>query len=126
MTGDEIKSLLTTLGLGTRQLAAKLGVDAATVQAWTREEQFPTKRHVDAMRALQSERSGEEGEGGDRHEGGEPGGGTGEPLLETLADPAVWMLLRKVLAYPKLRLEVEKAAAGYRDPAGSGAKRRET
>lgn len=140
MTGEEIKSLLATLGLGTRHLAAKLGVDATTVQAWTREEQFPTKRHVDAMRALQREssreREGKEGEGkeeeGKEEEGkegegkeGQPGGERGEGLLEALADPALWTLLRKVLAYPKLRQEVEKAAAEYRDPARSGARRGE-
>lgn len=122
MTGDEIKALLASLGLGARQLGAKLGVDAATVQAWTREEQFPTKRHVDAMRALQSHRSKEEEDG----EAGDGNSERGEPLFEALADPAMWTLLRKVLAYPKLRQEVEKAAAKYRDPAGKDAERRKT
>lgn len=52
MTGAEIKALIADLGISTRMLAAKLDVPAPVVLAWQREELFPTKRHVEAMRAL--------------------------------------------------------------------------
>ncbi len=122
MTGQEIKALLDVLGLGTRQLGAKLGVDPKVIVAWEREEQFPTKKNVDAMRALLREHEGEPGTGtGDEHGHageGRRGAGPGARILDALADPAVWRLLRKILAHPRLRQEVEEAAAQYRDPVG--------
>ncbi len=136
MTGEEIKALLEALDLTPRKLAAKLGVDTPTVQAWTREELFPTKRHVDAMRALrlqssqeQAEEKGDGGAGGGATTGDGARAGGGEraaPIFEALATPATWTLLRKLLAYPKLREEVERAAAKYRDPAGNDAEHRKT
>ncbi len=124
MTGQEIKALLDVLGLGTRELGAKLGVDPKLVVAWEREEQFPTKKNVGAMRALLQDHQGEPGptssERGAREEEGRRGAQKAAHVLEALADPAVWSLVRKLLAYPRLRQEVEEAAAKYRDPAGGG------
>jgi hypothetical protein len=36
--------------------------------------------------------------------------------MRVLADPALWELVRKLVAHKKLRDEVAKLAAGYRDP----------
>ncbi len=111
MTGKEIRALRGTLGLSAGALGSKLGVEAATVLAWEREELFPTKRPLESLLALQGEARGKDegkGEGVRRS--------TDEGVIQALADPAVWELLRKVLAYPELRQEVERIAAGYPDP----------
>ena len=108
MTGAEIKALLANLGISTRQLAAKLDVPPPVVLAWQKEELYPTKRHVEAMRALENRAAQES-----------------RPILAEgaaavpveLSDPAFWKLIRKLIAYPTLRDEVEKTAASYRDPA---------
>jgi transcriptional regulator with XRE-family HTH domain len=99
MTGDEIKALRRALDLTARKLGEALGVDQATVLAWEREELFPTKQYVEAMRALVDE------------------GGRERSPLQVLADPGVWRLFRKIVAHPALRAEVERAAAKYADPA---------
>jgi len=99
MTGKEIRALRGTLGLSVGALGSKLGVEAATVLGWEREELFPTKRALESLMALQGEAEGKD-----------------EGVIQALADPAVWELLRKVLAHPELRLEVERIAAGYPDP----------
>lgn len=129
MTGKEIRALRGTLGLSVGALGSKLGVEAATVLGWEREELFPTKRALESLMALQGEaegkdegvrRSEDEGVrgGNDEGRGKDKGVGSGEDegVIQALADPAVWELLRKVLAYPELRLEVERIAAGYPDP----------
>ena len=124
MTGDEIKALRRALDLTARKLGEALGVDQATVLAWEREELFPTKRYVEAMRTLA--KSGGEGmrEGGGSEKGGSEKEETGEegrreraPWL-ALADPGVWRLFRKLVAYPELRADVEELARKYADPAG--------
>jgi hypothetical protein len=40
--------------------------------------------------------------------------------MKVLADPALWELLRKLIAHKKLRDEVGKLAAAYPDPAEEG------
>lgn len=131
MNGKEIRARREELGMSARAMGAKLGVEPATVLAWEREELFPTKRHLQAMAGLQ--REGAEKEGRSTNEGrrapdaeeagagGAKGAGVGREeegaVLEALADPAVWELLRKVLAYPELRRELESIAARYSDPA---------
>lgn len=119
MTGDEIKALRRALDLTARKLGEALGVDQATVLAWEREELFPTKRYVEAMCALA--KTGEEGmrEGGasEKEETGEEGR-RGPAPWSALADPGVWRLFRKLVAYPELRAEVEELARKYADPAG--------
>jgi transcriptional regulator with XRE-family HTH domain len=113
MTGDEIKALRRALDLTARKLGAALGVDQATVLAWEREELFPTKRHVEAMRAL-LERGGE-GANGARTDDEKEAGPTSP--WRALADPGMWRLIRKIMAYPRLRGEVAELAAKYVDPA---------
>lgn len=120
MTGDEIKALRRTLDLTARQLGTRLGVDLATVLAWEREELFPTKRHVDAMRAL-LERGSAKGEStGEAAAAATSEGAGAAAAFEALADPAVWKLIRKIVAHAELRKQVEKLAARYEDPAGEG------
>lgn len=112
MTGDEIKALRRTLDVTARKLGAALGVDQATVLAWEREELFPTKKHVDAMRAML-----------EKGAGAEPAQAKPAPaLFAALSDPAVWLLFRKILANSELRAEVEKLAARYADPAEGAAR----
>src|SRR5262245_36073885 len=108
MTGSEIKALRRTLDVTARKLGEALGVDQATVLAWEREELFPTKRHVDAMRAL--------GKKADDAKPRATSDTRGAPLA-ALADPAVWRLFRKLLAHADLRAEVLKLADKYADPA---------
>jgi transcriptional regulator with XRE-family HTH domain len=106
MTGDEIKALRSTLDCTARDLGTALGVDQATVLAWEREELFPTKRHVEAMRALL-----------EKGPGAVPASrAKAQSPFEALADPAVWRLFRKILAHAELRRGVEKLASSYDDP----------
>jgi hypothetical protein len=37
--------------------------------------------------------------------------------MQALADPHMWLLVRKIAAHKKLRDEVSKMAEGYPDPA---------
>lgn len=110
MTGDEIKALRRRLDCTARRLGAALGVDQPTVLAWERGELFPTRRHVDAMRALL-----EKGSDALPPVATPPAPSTA-PFV-ALADPALWRLLRKLIAHPDLRAEVEKLAAEHDDPA---------
>jgi transcriptional regulator with XRE-family HTH domain len=117
MTGDEIKALRRTLDVTARKLGEALGVDQGTVLAWEREELFPTKRHVEAMRALLEKGAGEaEGEAEEKEGRGATGGGGTEAVWRGLSDPAVWRLFRKVLAFEELRAEVVRLAERYPDP----------
>lgn len=107
MTGDDIKTLRTELSCTAKELAAALGVDQATVLAWEKAERFPTKVYVDAMNDL-------------RAKGGRAiprKAKAGADAVKSLADPAVWELLRKIAAHKKLRDEVAKLAEKYPDPA---------
>ena len=135
MTGAEIKSLLDELGISTRQLAAKLDVPAPVVLAWQKEELFPTKRHVEAMRALRARITADLAptppELPSSTNAATPTDAattnTATPanaattMFEALADPTFWRLVRKLLAVPALRREAEEAAAKYQDPAETGA-----
>lgn len=123
MTGDEIKALRRTLDLTARKLGGALGVDQATVLAWEREELFPTKRHVDAMRRLLEDAAkGRANDPGDTERADaaiavtKTSAGAGA-VTKALADPAFWRLVRKLAAHPALREKVEKAAEPFEDPA---------
>ena len=142
MTGAEIKSLLDELGISTRQLAAKLDVPAPVVLAWQKEELFPTKRHVEAMRALRAritadlaptppELPSSTNTATPTNTATTTNAATttntattanaATTTFEALADPTFWRLVRKLLAVPALRREAEEAAAKYQDPAETGA-----
>jgi transcriptional regulator with XRE-family HTH domain len=102
---DELKQARKTLACSVKELAAALDVEPATVMAWERGDQFPTKRYVDRIARLLAE-----------------GGASmvrkakGDDPFEALRDPEVWMIIRKVLAHPKLRGEVAKLCGRYDEP----------
>jgi transcriptional regulator with XRE-family HTH domain len=108
VTGEELKALRKELACTAKELGATLGVDQATVLAWEKGDLFPTKAHVDRMLALKAK--GPSAIARKVAAGGDP--------VKALADPAVWMLLRKIAAHKKLRDEVAKLAEKYPDPAG--------
>jgi transcriptional regulator with XRE-family HTH domain len=104
---DEIKALRKDLGCTARDLAAKLGVDQATVLAWENAELFPTKQSIKRMAVLRA--SGRSGATGIRS----------VEVMSALADPRTWEIVRKLVAHPAFRSEVTKLAERYADPAGS-------
>jgi transcriptional regulator with XRE-family HTH domain len=108
VTPDEIKDLRKELSCTAKELAASIGTDQATVLAWEKADLFPTKADVGRMRDLRAKG---------------PGAVVRKAKASTdpakaLADPAMWLLLRKLLVHKKLRDEVTKLAEGYPDPAG--------
>jgi transcriptional regulator with XRE-family HTH domain len=105
VTPDEVKRARTALQCTTKELAAALGVDAATVAGWERGELFPTKKHVEELARLVA-----------AGPSAVPKRAKGPDPLEALRDPDVWTLLRKILAHPKLRAEVARIAEKYEDP----------
>lgn len=105
MTPEEIKQARVTLKCTAKELAAALDVEPATVMAWERGEMFPTKQYVEKLRGFLTEGPAaipKKAKGGDAY--------------EQLRDPDVWALIRKLLAHPKLRAEVQKLAAKYEEP----------
>lgn len=105
MTPDDIKALRRELSCTAKELAQALGLEQSTVLAWEKGELFPTKAYVDKMAEL-------------RHRPGAiPRKAKGAEPMKVLADPALWELVRKLLANKKLRDEVQKLASAYPDPA---------
>ena len=102
---DEVKRARTALQCTTRELAAALGVDAATISGWERGELFPTKKHVEALEKLVA-----------AGPAAVPKKAKGADPLDALHDPDVWTLVRKLLAHPKLRAEIARIAEKYDDP----------
>jgi transcriptional regulator with XRE-family HTH domain len=103
---DEIKALRKELVCTAKELAQALGIEQMTVLAWEKGDLFPTKAFVDKMALLRS-----------RGPAAIPKKAKGAEPMKVLADPALWELLRKVVAHKKLRDEVVKLAAPYADPA---------
>ena len=106
MTPDEIKALRKDLSCTAKELAAVLGLEQTTVLAWEKGDLFPTKAFVDKMAALR-----------ERGPAAIPKKAKGADPMKVLADPALWELMRKVVAHKKLRDELTKLAAAYPDPA---------
>jgi transcriptional regulator with XRE-family HTH domain len=108
MSPEEIKALRGELGCTAKDLAAALGLEQADVLAWERGERFPTKHFVDEMSALRAK-------GPDAV----PKKRRGAPASpqKALADPAVWLLIRKLLFHPELFKAAAKLAEPYADPA---------
>jgi len=107
VTPEEIKALRKELACTAKELAGALGIDQATVLAWESAEKFPTKAFVDRMEELRAKGPGAVPK---------KAKGAADPL-ESLGDPLVWELLRKLLVHKKLRDEVAKLAERYPDPA---------
>ena len=108
LSPEEIKALRTALSCSTRELGDALGVDQKTILEWEAGNLFPTKKYVDRMLALK-----EKGPGAVPKKAR----GAAPPPLRVLADPALWELVRKLVAHKKLRDEVIKLASSYADPA---------
>ena len=106
MTPDEIKALRKDLACTAKELAGALGLEQATVLAWEKGDLFPTKAFVDKMAQLRA-----------RGPASIPKKAKGAEPMKVLADPALWELMRKLVAHKKLRDEVQKLAAPYADPA---------
>lgn len=106
MTPEDLKALRKELSCTARELAQALDLDQATVLAWERGDRFPTKKYVEAMERL-------------RQAGPSaiPRKARGEDPMKVLSDPALWAIVRKLVAHKKLRDEVAKLAARYSDPA---------
>jgi DNA-binding XRE family transcriptional regulator len=103
---DEVKALRKELACTAKELAAALDVEQKIVVGWESGELFPTKQYCDQMAALRAKGPSAIPR---KSKGGDP--------MKTLADPALWELVRKLAAHKKLRDEVQKLAAGYPDPA---------
>ena len=104
MTPEEIKKARLALKCTAKELATALEVEPATVMAWERGEMFPTKQYVDKMQEFLA--SGPVAI---------PKKAKGADPLDALRDPDVWALIRKIVAHPKLRTEVQKLADKYED-----------
>lgn len=105
MTPEEIKALRKDLACTAKELAHAIGIDQSTVLAWEKGDLFPTKWYVDKMSELRS-----------RGPQAIPRKARGDAPMKVLADPALWELLRKLIAHKKLRDDVAKLASGYSDP----------
>jgi transcriptional regulator with XRE-family HTH domain len=102
MTADDIKALRKELGITQRALAEALKVDVAEVRAWEAAEAFATKAHCEAMAKVRAN---------------PPPKATKSPSpMQLLGDPKFMMLVRKLLAHPKLRADAERLAAEHPDP----------
>lgn len=106
MTPDEIRELRKILSCTAKELAAALELEQATVLAWEKGDLFPTKAYIDKMEALRV-----------KGKDAVPRKVKGPGPYPLLSDPAVWLLVRKLLAHKKLREAVQKLSEGYPDPA---------
>jgi transcriptional regulator with XRE-family HTH domain len=106
VTPDEIKALRKDLSCTAKELALALGLEQATVLAWEKGELFPTKAYVEKMGALRA-----------KGPGAIPKKARGAEPLKVLADPALWELVRKLVAHKKLRDAALDLAKAYPDPA---------
>ena len=104
MSPEEIKKARLALKCTAKELAAALEVEPSTVMAWERGEMFPTKQYVEKMQEFAA-----------AGPASIPRKAKGADPLDALRDPEVWGLIRKILAHPKLRTEVQKLADKYED-----------
>ena len=109
MLPADIQKLRKELSCTARELAATLGVDPKDVSAWESGERFPTKRHVEALRALR--------EKGPSAVVRQARGKVQQKLgVERLSDPEFWRVVRKLVMHPALFEQVVKLSAQYHDP----------
>ena len=108
MEADEIRALRKRLKLTMAQLGDKLGVPQATVIQWELGERFPTKAHVQKMRALENQSPDAPAAKPT------PGESVWAPFLGA---PEFGALLRKLLVHPELRARALELAREYSDPA---------
>jgi len=106
VTPDDLKALRKDLACTAKELAQALGIEQSTVLAWEKGELFPTKPFIDKMEALRA-----------KGPAAIPKKAKGDNPMKVLSDPALWDVVRKLVAHKKLRDEVVKLAAAYPDPA---------
>jgi transcriptional regulator with XRE-family HTH domain len=106
---DEIQKLRKDLACSAHELARTLGIEANTVLAWESGELFPTKRHVEQLRAIK--------EKGPDAVARTPRGKRVKRGMDRLDDPKLWEIMRKLLEHPALFDQVAKMAEGFEDPA---------
>lgn len=110
MSPEEVQKLRKDLSCTARELATTLGVDPKEVAGWETGELFPTKRYIEAMSGLR-----ERGPSSiTRAPRGKAQAKTGSVRL---ADPALWLVVRKLLENPALFEQVLKLSEKYPDPA---------
>jgi transcriptional regulator with XRE-family HTH domain len=107
MSPEDLKALRAELGCTAKDLAGALGLEQAEVLAWERGELFPTKHFVDEMNALRKK--------GPSAIPKKRRGAAASPM-KALADPAVWIVVRKLLFHPDLFKATAKLAEPYSDP----------
>jgi len=105
VTPDDIKALRKELACTAKELAQAIGIEQSTVLAWEKGDLFPTKPYIDKMEQLRT-----------RGPAAIPKKARGDAPMKVLADPALWELVRKIVAHKKLRDEVTKLASAYADP----------
>jgi len=115
MQPEDLKRLRERLACSVGELAAALGVEVKTVLSWEAGDLFPTKRHVDRMKALDAR-----GPSGVKRKGAAKAPAESGVLL--LAEPRLWALVRKLVTHRELFAKVETLAADYADPAERDAK----
>ena len=109
MTPDDLKALRAELKCTTRELAAAIDVDQATVLSWERGETFPTKQFVERLEAARSR-------GASAIPRKAKGPAAKADPLALLADPEIWSLFRKLLAHAELRRDVLELAKRFDAP----------
>lgn len=107
MSPEEVQRVRKALGATARQLAGALGVDDKTVFAWESGEKFPTKQYVEKLRELEAQGASAFPK---RPKTKQPTG------PERLADPELWILLRKLVAHPALFDAALALSKDYADP----------
>lgn len=103
MNADDIKALRKDLGWTQRDLAEALSLEVSLVREWETAEQFATKAHCDAMQKLRENPPPKRSK-------------KAKTPMQSLADPGLWTLVRKLLTHGALRAACEKLAAEYDDP----------
>lgn len=118
MLPEEVTRLRERLGLTISGLARAIRVSVEEVAAWESGDRFPTRRAVEALRRLDEDGQGANG-GRDRRSATVSAEKASAPRWSSWKDPELWMLLRKLAAWPALRRRVLKLAEEYPDPADS-------
>ncbi len=102
MTADDIKALRKELGITQRTLSEAIRVEVTEVRAWEAAEAFATKAHCEAMERLRANPP--------------PKPTKNLSPMQLLGDAKFMLLVRKLMAHPKLRADAEKLAADLPDP----------
>jgi transcriptional regulator with XRE-family HTH domain len=103
MEAEDIRALRKRLRISMKQLADHLGVESSDVTAWEMGERYPTKKHVDGMKALEASPP--------------PIARERDLFSGFLSDPRLGRAVRKLLAHPDLQEEFLRLAERWEDPA---------